>query len=88
MNLPLFRTGVVVSSTAVKAQEPKSSVGSWSIKSSAPGDSTVARYNRVAVMETVLSIRSQQQRAVRRLLVAILVVTGVTIVAAGVMGWL
>jgi hypothetical protein len=39
-------------------------------------------------METVLSIRSQQQRAVRRLLVAILVVTGVTIVAAGVMGWL
>jgi hypothetical protein len=42
----------------------------------------------VAVMETVLSIRSQQQRAVRRLLVAILVVTGVTIVAAGVMGWL
>ena len=76
-----------MNSTAVKALEPKSSVGSWSIKPSAPGDSTVSRYNRVAVMETVLSIRSQQ-RAVRRLLVAILVVTGVTIVAAGVMGWL
>jgi hypothetical protein len=77
-----------VNSTAVKALESKSSAGSWSIKPSAPGDSTVARYNRVAVVETVLSIRTQQQRSVRRLLVAILAVTGLIIIAAGVMGWL
>lgn len=77
-----------MNSTAVKALESKSSAGSWSIKPSAPGDSTVARYNRVAVVETVLSIRTHQQRSVRRLLVAILAVTGLIIIAAGVMGWL
>ena len=77
-----------MNSTAVKALETKSSSGSWSITSGAPGDSTVARYNRVAVVETVLSIRNQQQRAVRRLLVSLLVITGLTIITAGVMGWL
>lgn len=58
------------------------------MKQPLPGDSTVARYNRVAVVETVLSIRNHQQRTVRRLLVASLVLIGLTVILGGVMGWL
>lgn len=53
-----------------------------------PGESTVARYHRIALLETVLSIRDRQERAVRRLFVGSLALIGVTVIVAGVMGWL
>ncbi len=77
-----------MSSSAVKALNNKSSHESWTLRQPLPGDSTVARYNRVAAVETVLSIRNQQQQMVRYLIVGALVLTGLTVMVAGIMGWL
>lgn len=51
-----------------------------------PGNSA-ALYGRVAMVEAVLSIRNRQQRVMRRMVVAGLVVTGVAFILAGVSGW-
>ena len=60
----------------------------WRALPSNAGDSTVARYHRVAVVETVLSIRDHQHRIVRRVIVASLTLLGIAVIVAGVMGWL
>lgn len=88
MDPTLNRTGVFVKTVTEKTLSPKSSHGSWSLRQPLPGDSTVARYSRVAVVETVMSIRNQQQRIIRRFVVGALVLTGLTVILAGVMGWL
>jgi len=77
-----------VSSSAVKALNNQSSHESWTLRQPLPGDSTIARYNRVAAVETVLNIRNQQQQTVRYFIVGVLVLTGLTVMVAGVMGWL
>ena len=51
-----------------------------------PGNSA-ALYGRVALVETVLNIRSRQRRVTRRMVVAGLVVTGVAFILAGLSGW-
>ncbi len=48
---------------------------------------SAALYGRVALVETVLSIRSRQRRVTRRMVVAGLVVTGVAFILAGLSGW-
>jgi hypothetical protein len=52
------------------------------------GDSTIARYNRVAAVETVLSIRDRRQQTARRLIAATLVLLGMAGIAAGILGWI
>jgi hypothetical protein len=77
-----------VSSPTLKIPNSKSSVTGWSFNEPKPGESTVARYSRVAMVETVLSIRDQQHRTVRRMIVGTLLLAGVAVIAAGIMGWL
>lgn len=60
----------------------------WPALDSADQDNSVARYGRVAMVEVVLSIRDRQQRVVRRIVVASLVLTGIAVIVAGFSGWL
>lgn len=66
----------------------RSSTRSWASVEPQMGDSTIARYNRVAAVETVLSIRDRRQQSARRLIAATLVLVGVAVIAAGILGWI
>ncbi len=77
-----------MSSPSLKIANSKSSASGWQFNEPKPGESTVSRYSRVAMVETVLSIRDQQHRTVRRLIVGTLLVVGVAVITAGIMGWL
>lgn len=46
------------------------------------------RYDRVAMLEAVLSIRDRQQQFIRWAIVALLFLAGVVVIAAGILGWL
>lgn len=50
-------------------------------------DNSVARYTRVAMVETVLSIRDRQRQTYRTVAVAVLSALGVLMMAAGYLGW-
>ena len=50
-------------------------------------DNSVARFSRVAMVETVLTIRERQQRSVRRAVVFGLILMGLGVIAAAVLGW-
>lgn len=51
-------------------------------------DNSVARFSRVALVETVLTIRERQQQTVRRVIVAGLILLGLGVIGAGILGWL
>ena len=50
-------------------------------------DNSVARYTRVAMVETVLTIRDRQRQWYRTIAVAVLFSLGVLMTAAGFLGW-
>jgi hypothetical protein len=66
--------------------DAKSSVQKFSTNSTVQENSTIARYHRVAMVEAVLSIRDRQKRTIRRTIVGALVLTGVAVIYAAVMG--
>ena len=52
-------------------------------------DTAILRYNRVAMLEAVLSIRDRQNAATRRVaFAAILFLAGAITLAAGIFGWI
>ena len=60
----------------------------WNVKHSKETDTAVLRYDRVAMLEAVLSIRDRQQQFIRWAIVALLFLAGVVVIAAGILGWL
>ncbi|MBC7965773.1 MAG: hypothetical protein H7Z17_07585 [Fuerstia sp.] len=59
----------------------------WNVKKGNETDTAVLRYDRVAMLEAVLSIRERQQKFVRWIIVALLLLVGVVAIAAGILGW-
>lgn len=51
-------------------------------------DNSVARYNRVAMVEAVLSIRERRQRTARIFAASAFMLLGFGVLAAGILGWL
>ena len=64
-----------------------SSISGWNVEQGKESDTAVLRYNRVAMLEAVLSIRDRQQQFVRRMSEMILLLAGAFVIAAGIFGW-
>lgn len=83
------KVGVIVSSVKVKNSGVRSDSNSgWNIRKARETDTAVLRYDRVAMLEAVLSIRERQQRFVRWIIVAVLMIAGIAVITAGILGWL
>jgi hypothetical protein len=63
------------------------SVSGPNLKHGKETDTAVLRYDRVAMLEAVLSIRDRRQRSVRWAITALLFLAGVVVIAAGILGW-
>ncbi len=59
----------------------------WNVKKIKETDTAVLRYDRVAMLEAVLSIRERQQKFVRWMIVVMLLTVGCVAIAAGILGW-
>lgn len=82
-----LKKGVVVSSATVKRTGVRSNSNSgWNVQQVRESDTAVLRYNRVAMLEAVLSIRDRQHRFVRRLSVIALMIAGGLLIAVGILG--
>ena len=80
--------GVVVSTAATKSTRVRTNSNSgWNVQQVRESDTAVLRYNRVAMLEAVLSIRDRQHRFVRRLSVFTLLLAGVLLISVGILGW-
>ncbi len=83
------RTGADVdSSTFSKTFGVRSRVQAWGSAERTNRDNSVARYTRVAMLETVLNIRERNRRFARRMIVAGLLVMGVAVITSGILGWI
>lgn len=60
----------------------------WATEERSERDNSVARYNRVAMVEAVLSIRDRRQRTARIVAAGAFMLLGFGILVAGVLGWL
>jgi len=78
-----------VSSVIAKSSGVRSdSKSGWNVTQGKETDTAVLRYNRVAMLEAVLSIRDRRQQSIRRIVVCVLFLTGVVVMTAGILGWL
>jgi hypothetical protein len=78
-----------VSSAIAKSSGVRSDSNSgWNVTQGKETDTAVLRYNRVAMLEAVLSIRDRRQQSIRRIVVCVLFLTGVVVMTAGILGWL
>ena len=59
----------------------------WNVKKGQETDTSVLRYDRVAMLEAVLAIRERRQKFVRWIIVALLLLVGAVAIAAGIPGW-
>ena len=88
MSLWKYEKGAIVNSTATqRIRGSASSNSGWNLEQVKESDTAVLRYNRVAMLEAVLSIRDRQQQFVRRISVLILLLAGAFVIAAGILGW-
>ncbi len=84
----LSKRGIVVSSVATKRNRNSSiSNSGWHAGHTKPSDTAVLRYNRVAMLEAVLSIRDRRRQFVRRACVITLSAAGGFVMVAGILGW-
>lgn len=80
--------GVIVSLVKSKNSSVESNSNSgWNVKHGMETDTAVLRYDRVAMLEAVLSIRDHQQRFIRWAIVALLFLAGAVVITAGILGW-
>jgi hypothetical protein len=73
--------------SSATANKPDSNSG-WNLKSNKETDTAVLRYNRVAMLEAVLSIRDRRRNYIRWTAASILLLAGVLVIAGGIFGWL
>lgn len=76
------------SSSVLDAIKSGSRSSFFATQERADRDNSVARYNRVAMVEAVLSIRDRRQRTARILAAGSFMLLGLAILTAGVLGWL
>jgi hypothetical protein len=60
----------------------------WNVDAEKETDTAILRYNRVAMLEAVMSIRDRKRQIIQWTAAAILLLSGVLVIAAGVFGWL
>ncbi len=73
-------------SNALKARTDSNS--GWNTQAGKETDTAILRYNRVAMLEVVLSIKDRKRQAIQWTIAAILLMAGILVIAAGVFGWL
>ena len=78
----------VVSSTVTDSSSIRTDSNSgWNLDPGRESDTAVLRYNRVAMLEAVLSIRDRQQQTIRRMAILTMLLAGGFVITAGVLGW-
>jgi len=60
----------------------------WNTEPGKETDTAILRYNRVAMLEAVMSIQDRKRQVIQWMAAAILLLAGVLVIAAGVFGWL
>ena len=73
-------------STASKVS--KESNSGWNIEAGKETDTAILRYNRVAMLEAVMSIQNRKRQMIQWTAATILLLAGVLVIAAGIFGWL
>lgn len=73
-------------STASKVR--KDSNSGWNTEAGKETDTAILRYNRVAMLEAVMSIQDRKRQIIHWTAATILLLAGVLVIAAGVFGWL
>ncbi|MDA1233115.1 MAG: hypothetical protein O2856_20310 [Planctomycetota bacterium] len=74
--------------TVNKSSDRLDSNSGWNVKPGKETDTAIVRYNRVAMLETILAIRERKRHFVRWTASAILLLAGVLVITAGILGWL
>ena len=77
-----------MNSAVMKSLKSDSSAQLWPAEEPRERRITDSFYGRVALMETVLTIRDRRRSSLRRFVVLSLVIMGSGVVAAAIMGWL
>ncbi len=81
--------GIFVSSVKSRNSSVESNSNSgWNVKHGKETDTAVLRYDPVAMLEAVLSLRDRHQQFIRWVIVVLLFLAGVVAIAAGILGWL
>lgn len=60
----------------------------WNVKSGKETDTAILRHDRVAMLETVLTLRERKRHVIRWTEASILLLAGVLVINAGILGWL
>ncbi len=60
----------------------------WNVEAGKETDMAILRYNRVAMLEAVMSIQDRKRQVNQWTAAAILLLAGILVIAAGVFGWL
>ena len=60
----------------------------WNAEAGKETDTAILRYNRVAMLEAVISIRDRKRQFLYWTAATILLLAGVLVIAAGIFGWL
>jgi hypothetical protein len=81
-----LKEGVMMSSVISKARTDSNS--GWNTEAGKETDTAILRYNRVAMLEAVLSIQDRKRQMIQWTAAAILLLAGVLVIAAGIFGWL
>ena len=76
------------SSTSKLSKVNLDSNSGWNVAPRKETDTAILRYNRIAMLETVLSIRDRKRQLISWSAAAMLVFAGGLVIAAGVLGWL
>ncbi|MEJ7593078.1 MAG: hypothetical protein WKF77_16145 [Planctomycetaceae bacterium] len=77
--------------SSVESRNPRggsNSSSEWNVEHGKETETAVRSYNRVAMLEVVLSIRDRQQQLIRWIIVAMLFLAGVVVIGGGILGWL
>lgn len=66
----------------------KDSNSGWNTEAGKETDTAILRYNRIAMLEAVMSIQDRKRQIIHWTAATILLLAGVLVIAAGVFGWL
>ena len=76
------------SSITRRSRASKNSNSGWNLEAGKETDTAILRYDRVAMLEAVISIQDRKRQMIQWMASAILLLAGVLVIAAGVFGWL
>lgn len=91
LNCVFWISKVGVTMSTAGSQVTKSGTNSnsgWNAEAGKETDTAILRYNRVAMLEAVISIRDRKRQFLYWTAATILLLAGVLVIAAGIFGWL